>query len=136
VLSKPTPRIDETSRPFWEACNAERVLIQRCANPECRRFNYYPRVCCPVCHSGALEWAEASGEAEIVTHTTIHRTHHDSFNSEAPFVFAAVRLLEGPVVYARIKNAPSDGASLLGRRVKAVFEQLSAQQKLLAFRLE
>jgi uncharacterized OB-fold protein len=70
-----------------------------------------------------------------VTHTTVHRTHHDSFDAEAPYVFAAVRLSEGPVIYARILDAPVEGVSLLGRPVTAVFEALTPDQNILAFRL-
>jgi uncharacterized OB-fold protein len=133
MLAKPFPRIDETSRPFWEACNSGRVRIQCCK--ECRRFNYYPRVCCPSCRCGDLEWVDVSGAGEIVTHTTIHRTHHDSFNAEAPYVFGAVRLAEGPIIFAHITDAPVEGVSLLGRAVKAVFEPLAPDQKILAFQL-
>jgi len=133
MLSKPFPRIDETSRPFWNACNAGRLLIQCCA--DCRRFNYYPRVCCPSCRSGSLEWVDVPGSGQIVTHTTIHRTHHESFDAEAPYVFAAVRLNEGPVIYARITNAPAEASSFLGHPVRAVFEALTDNQKILAFQL-
>jgi len=132
MLAKPIPRIDETSRPFWDACNKERLRIQRCA--DCRDFNYYPRVCCPSCRSGTLEWVDVSGSGRIVTHTTIYRTHHDSFNAEAPYVFAAVRLDEGPIIYAQILGAPAE-ASLVGRTVRAVFETLTPHQKILSFKL-
>jgi uncharacterized OB-fold protein len=135
VVEKPLPRIDPVSRPFWEACNAGRLVIQRCQNPACSRFVYYPRVCCPHCQTRDLEWTEVAGSGEVVTHTTIHRPHHAGFYGEAPFVFAAVRLREGPIVYARLEGAPVDGRSLIGRQVSAVFTAHSATQKLLAFTL-
>jgi uncharacterized protein len=129
------PRIDSVNRPFWEGCNAERVVIQRCRGAECGKFIYYPRVCCPHCRSAALEWVEVTGDGEVVSHTTIHRPHHDSFYPETPYVFAAVRLREGPIVYARLDDAPVDGRSLLGSPARAVFHQHSPTQKLLAFAL-
>jgi uncharacterized OB-fold protein len=135
LAAKPNPRIDATSRPFWEACNSSRLLIQQCTSPQCKRFIYYPRVCCPHCQEGDLKWIEASGAGEVATHTTIHRTHHDGFNDDVPFIFAAIRLAEGPIIYGRLGNAPTDGSSLVGRSVRAIFEQHAPEQKLVAFQL-
>lgn len=135
MAEKPMPRIDAINRPFWEACNAERVVIQRCAASACGSYVYYPRVCCPNCRNANLEWVEVSGTGEVVTHTTIHRPHHEAFYSEAPYVFAAIRLSEGPIVYGIVEGAPTDGRSLVGRSVAAAFRTHSPAQKLLAFRL-
>lgn len=132
---KPAPRIDATNAPFWRACNDERVLLQRCTNPVCARFVYYPRVCCPHCRSGALEWTEIAGHGRIVTYTVVHRVHHEGFANEAPYLFAAVELDEGPLIYARLDAAEPAGASLIGRRVEPIFLRHSPDQKLLGFRL-
>lgn len=133
-MQKPLPRITSVDRPFWNACNEERVLIQRCTADGCGQHVYYPRVCCPHCHRDTLEWTEVSGMGSIVSHTMVHRTHHDSFNEHTPYVFAAVRLDEGPIVYARIEGG-ENREDLTGRKVTAVFEQLSITQKVLSFKL-
>ena len=134
MAAKPVPRINATNAPFWQACNDERVVLQRCANPACSRFVYYPRVCCPHCHGGELEWTEIAGHGRIVTYTVVHRVHHEGFADEAPYIFAAVELDEGPLVYARLDAADAPGEALIGRRVEPIFLRHTPDQKLLGFR--
>lgn len=133
-MRKPVPRVDATNAPFWQACNEERVLIQRCTDPGCRRFVYYPRVCCPYCHGGELEWAEVSGRGRVVGATLVNRAHHEGFSSEVPYLFAAIELDEGPIVYGRLEAASAHEAQT-GRSVEPVFIQHTPEQKLLAFRV-
>jgi hypothetical protein len=133
TMLKPQPRVTELNRAFWNGCNEGRLVIQRCA--ACKRAVFYPRVCCPFCRSGTLDWIEASGRGKIISHTTIRRTHHDSFNAEAPYVFAAVELEEGPCLYAQLRGAPTDGASLAGRAVAAEFVEHGPGLKIAAFHL-
>jgi uncharacterized OB-fold protein len=130
-MLKPQPRINDLNRPFWNGCNEGVLRIQKCR--ACARAVFYPRVCCPFCKHGELDWIEASGRGSVISHTTVHRTHHDSFNAEAPYVFAAVALEEGPWIYAQLPGAPVDGSSLIGRRVAATFVEHGPQQKIPAF---
>lgn len=132
-MLKPQPRITELNRPFWAGCNEGRLMIQRC--PECKKGIFYPRVCCPFCRHGAVEWVQASGKGNVISHTTVHRTHHDGFNAEAPYVFAAIALAEGPCMYAQLNGAPVDGASLIGRPVEVEFMEHGPGQRIAAFRL-
>lgn len=117
AVPKPQPRVTQLTKPFWEGASERRLMIQRCARPECGKAVFYPRVCCPFCQGAELNWFEASGKGQIISHTTVRRTHHDGFNAEAPYVFAAVALEEGPCVYAQIPGAPTDGPSLVGKAV-------------------
>jgi uncharacterized protein len=135
MIRKPVPRIDAINAPFWNACNEDRVLIQRCTAPDCRKFVYYPRVCCPHCHKGDLEWTEVSGQGRIATYTIIHRPHHDGFLDEVPYVFAAVTLDEGPIIYGRVVGEVAGNEPLIGQSVEPVFVQHTPDQKLLSFRL-
>jgi uncharacterized OB-fold protein len=132
-MLKPQPRVTELNRPFWNGCNEGRLMIQRCA--ACSRAVFYPRVCCPFCRHGVLDWIQASGLGKVISHTTVQRTHHDSFNAEAPYVFAAVELEEGPCLYAQLRGAPTDGTSLIGRPVAAEFVDHGPGLKIAAFRL-
>lgn len=108
-------------------------MIQRCA--ACSRAVFYPRVCCPFCQHGELAWMQASGRGKVISHTTIHRTHHDGFNSEAPYVFAAIELEEGPCIFAQLNGAPTEGASLIESRVAVEFVPHGHELKIAAFRL-
>lgn len=132
-MQKPQPRVTEQNRPFWDGCNEGRLVIQRCR--ACAKAVFYPRACCPYCKAGELDWFTASGRGRVISHTTVRRTHHDSFNAEAPYVFAAVALEEGPWIYAQLPGAPTEGASLVGRAVDAVFVDQGPGRKIAAFRL-
>lgn len=135
-MDKPQPRVTALDRPFWDGLIDRRLMLQRCRNESCRRWVFYPRVCCPFCHADSLEWAQASGRGRIVSHTTVRRPHHAGFDAEVPYVFAAVELEERPCIFAQIQDAPIDGRSLAGRGVAADFVRHGPQRQMLVFRLE
>lgn len=133
-ILKPQPRVNEVTRPYWDGANSGKLMIQRCARPECGASVFYPRVCCPFCKGAELNWIEASGRGRIISHTTVRRTHHDGFNSEAPYVFAAVALDEGPCIYAQLLGAPLEG-SLVGRNVEVQFAEHGPGRRMPVFQL-
>jgi uncharacterized OB-fold protein len=133
-ILKPQPRVNELTRPFWDGANARRLMIQRCTHADCRKAVFYPRVCCPHCQASALEWIEAQGRGTIVSHTTVRRTHHDGFNAEAPYVFAAVKLEEGPLIYAQVPGAPLE-QSLTSRAVTVDYAAHGPDRLMPVFRL-
>jgi uncharacterized OB-fold protein len=131
---KPQPRVNEIARPYWDGANNGKLMIQRCARPECGRAVFYPRVCCPFCKGSQLDWIEASGRGRVITHTTVRRTHHDGFNSDAPYVFAAIALDEGPCMYAQLPEAPLE-SPLVGRAVTVDFAEHGPGRRMPVFRL-
>lgn len=128
--AKPLPRINAINRPFFEGCNQERLMLQRCRSPRCGRHIYFPRVCCPYCRGGDLEWVQASGRGTIASFTIVHRPNHQSFFAEAPYYFIAVRLLEGPLMYSRLAERPEPAADLIGAEVRVTFVAQAETQKL------
>jgi len=130
TVAKPAPRINRINRPFFDACNRGTLLLQRCLAPECRRYIYFPRVACPHCGGGELEWTAASGRGRVRTFTIIRRPHHPGFFPEAPYWFAAIELAEGPLMYSRIEGTPDPDRDLIGAEVSAVFVPLTPEQKL------
>jgi hypothetical protein len=133
-MLKPQPRVNEVTKPFWDACNDGRLTMQRCQDPTCGKTVFYPRVCCPYCKGAVLAWVDVPGRGKIVSHTTIHRTHHNGFNAEAPYVFAAIEI-EGAGLYAQVPGAPTDGSSLIGREVTVEFVTHGPDRKMPMFRL-
>ena len=59
------PRINETSRPWWDALAVDQVSVQRC--DACHRFVFYPRVHCPHCGATRLTWERLDGKATLYT---------------------------------------------------------------------
>ena len=134
MIGKPVPRIDAVNAPFFAGCNDGKVLMQRCGAADCGSYIYYPRVCCPVCRRGDLDWIEVSGRGRIATFTIVHRPHHEGFSPKTPYIFAAVWLEEGPLIYGRLEVDPIKPPAL-NAQVEPVFIEHTLDQRLLAFRL-
>jgi uncharacterized OB-fold protein len=117
----PQPRITDVNRPFWDGCREGRLVLQRCADPACARFVFYPRVCCPYCGGGTLTWEDVSGSGHLQSWTVVHRPGHEAFMPDVPYVFAAVTLIEGPLMYGRLRAEPGSPALAIGTRMRAVF---------------
>ena len=134
MIPKPNPRKTPINAPFWEGCNDGRLMLQRCTAPDCKRYVYYPRACCPHCGCGDLDWVEASGKGRVASWTLVHRPHHAGFGPEAPYVFLAVALAEGPLMYSRLAGTlPPD---LVGRSVRAVFVDHDPDRKMPFFEID
>ncbi|HWL30050.1 MAG TPA: OB-fold domain-containing protein [Burkholderiaceae bacterium] len=135
-MLKPQPRVNALSKPFWDGVNEGRIRLQRCTAPGCGHAVFYPRVCCPYCRQAGLEWFDATGRGRVLSHTTIHRAHHDGFNPELPYVFAAVELEEGVILYGQLMDAPVESQSLLGRQVAARFAPHGPGRQIVMFQLD
>lgn len=133
-MNKPMPEITEVNRPFFEGCNHDELRLQHCQEPNCGRYVYYPRVCCPYCGSENLEWQKVSGRGRIVTSTIIRRPQHESFFSEAPYFFIAVKLDEGPVIFSRLEGKATEELDLTQQAVEVVFVDHAPGQRLPFFR--
>lgn len=129
---RPLPRETPLNRPFWDGCRAGILRLQRCLG--CRQAVFYPRVCCPHCGHGELEWFDASGHGVLASWTVIHRPGHDSFMADVPYPFAAITLAEGPVIYGRLHLQPTDTPAI-GLPVTAVFDAVAGGFTLPAFRI-
>ena len=136
MSQRPMPQITAINRPFWEACNRGVLALQRCESSTCKKYVFYPRVCCPHCGNGVLEWMQVSGEGELVSFTKVYRPQHDSFRGEIPIYFIAVRLTEGPLVYSRLVRRPDKDEGLLGCSVRVTFPEFGDTQKLPFFELK
>ncbi|MDB5413516.1 MAG: putative nucleic-acid-binding protein containing a Zn-ribbon [Rubritepida sp.] len=133
--TKPMPRINAINRPFFAACNDSELRLQRCLAPGCGKHVYFPRVCCPHCGGGDLEWVAVSGRGTIRTHTFVRRPQHPSFFPDAPYHVLAVTLEEGPLMYSRLAGDVPEDADLIGKAVRVVFSQEAPGQKLPFFEL-
>ncbi len=97
---KPLPRVTELTRPYWDAAQAGKFVLQRCR--ACRKAIYYPRPWCPHCWGVELEWFEASGRGRVITYSIVHQAPSKPFAADAPYVLAVVRLEEGPQMMGNV----------------------------------
>jgi len=128
--ARPMPQVSTVSRPYWEGCNRGVLMLQRCTSATCGKFVFYPRVCCPHCGHGTLEWVEANARGRIESYTLVHRPQHATFRDEVPILFVAVRLDEGPLMYSRLMKRPDPEVALIGHPVRVVFGDGTPEQKL------
>src|SRR5271163_5333618 len=70
TMPKLIPVADALSKPFWDAVNERRLVLQHCA--ACDRLQYPPQNSCQVCGSAArLTWKEVEGKGHIASFIVI-----------------------------------------------------------------
>src|SRR4030042_435276 len=128
---KPIPKSDEVSRGFWQGCQRQELLLQKCS--DCGRFQFYPRPVCINCMSRNLEWVRSSGAGTVYSFTVVHQNVTPGFVKEVPYVFAVIELAEGVRLSTNIVGcAPAD--VYIGMPVEVVFEPISPEINLPKFR--
>jgi uncharacterized OB-fold protein len=102
-------RRDGRGDPFFDGAAEDRLVVRRCG---CGRWYAPDATGCPAC-GGDLAWAEASGEAVLVSWAVAHSRTGET----APL--ALVELAEGPWMYGRLEavEAPREGLPLRARFV-------------------
>lgn len=89
---------DPTTEPFWQACAAHRLTVQRCA--ACGACQLYPRPFCLACESNDLAWVDAKGTGTIYSLTTVRLPVIEEL--KPPYFLALVDLDEGPRLLTNI----------------------------------
>ena len=94
-MPKQSPVPDELSKPFWDACNEDRLEMQTCT--ACNRIQFPPEPTCYECGSkDTLEWKEVSGRGKIYSYGIMHDSRIRILQPDQPFTIALVQLEEGP----------------------------------------
>lgn len=94
---------DGPDATFQAALSEGRIVIQRCGS--CARHVFFPRVLCPHCGGGRLDWVEASGDG-VVYSTTVVRQRPERGGDHN---IALVDLAEGVRMMSRVEGlAPED----------------------------
>ncbi|WP_045877798.1 OB-fold domain-containing protein [Pseudofrankia sp. DC12] len=117
----PVPVPDELSKPFWDAVNDRRLLLQHCDS--CDRLLYPPGPSCSGCGSaGHLSWREVEGRGHIRTYLVSHDTRIALKQPDQPFNLAVVTLDEDPGItfFSNLPGTPV-GAAPVGAAVELTF---------------
>ena len=95
---------------FTAAAAEGRFELQVC--DDCGAVQYPPRELCGNCLSEALVWKEQSGEAELLSATTLHHSNDLFFRERLPWSLGLLKLREGPTVVAHVhsdcESAPTE----------------------------
>jgi uncharacterized OB-fold protein len=121
---------DDLTKPFFEAANEERLVIQNCT--ACDRLNFPPRTACDRCGSGEnLEWKQVSGKGKIYNYGVVYDCPVASLKQDIPFNLAAIMLDEdtGVLMYSHLPGTPTDEVPV-GAAVRVIFEATANGQKV------
>jgi uncharacterized OB-fold protein len=129
-LVRPIPVPTELTKPFWEAANQEKLVLQRCTN--CSALQYPPRQRCNRCDSTApMEWQEVEGRGHVDVHMVIRDSRIRGFRSAQPINFAVIRLDEDPGINF-LSNLPGSppGEVIDDSPVEVVFASIPGSDQL------
>ena len=121
---------DDLNRPFFEAANEGRLVVQNCT--ACDRLQFPPRVACDRCGSGDyLEWKQMSGKGTIYNYGVVYDCPVATLKEDLPFNLAAIMLDEDPgiLMYSHLPGTPADEVPV-GAAVQVIFEATANGQKV------
>jgi uncharacterized OB-fold protein len=125
----PKPDIYAKTRPFWEAANQGKLLLQYCKDSG--KYQWYPRS--GSVHTGKrnIEWREVAGRGTVYAYT-VSVAPWPGHEDRVPYLCALVELQEGVRILANLVNVmPDDVRS--GMPVQLVWERLSEEFNYPAF---
>jgi len=100
LYTKPLPRINDDTRPFWEGCRAHELRVQKCT--ACGHVRWPASIICPQCHSRKTTWITVAGTGTVYSFVVYHVAFHPAFRDDLPYVVAVVELTEGPRIFTNI----------------------------------
>ena len=125
---------DDLTRPFWEAANDGRLVIQVCN--ACNHLQHPPGRVCRVCGSASLGWKEMSGRGTIYNYGVVHDCPVRLLQEDQPFNVAVVMLAEDPGIqmYSHLPGTPVDEVPV-GAEVEVMFEATANGQMVPEWRV-
>ena len=121
-LPKPLPSPTEESKHFWDGCQKQELLLQKCG--DCGQFRFPPSVICPKCMSTNYHWTKASGKARVFTWQITHSPFYPAW--DPPYNVAIVELAEGPRLHTNIVGCKNEEI-YIDMPVELVFEKVEEQ---------
>lgn len=105
AIAQPTP----DTAAFFDSIDGGTFALPRCA--ACEAVFLYPRSVCPMCMSGDIGLAEASGRGVVESFVVNHRAA-PGFEEDGDYVLALVRLEEGPIMMANVLTDDPDSVTV------------------------
>ena len=124
-MPKQSPVPDESDKPFWDACNEGRLVIQNCKS--CSTLQHPPAPTCSQCGASDMEWKQVSGRGTIYSAAVVYDSPIAVLQADQPYNCAVIQLEEdsGLLMYSSLPGTPVDEAPL-GASVEVVFEATPA----------
>lgn len=125
-MPKQSPVPGEVDKPFWDACNKGRLVIQNCKL--CNRLQHPPEETCYKCGlAESLEWRQVSGRGTIYSYGVVYDSPVNVMAPDQPFNLAVISLEEDPLInmLSNLPGTPVDEVQI-GAKVQVVFEATPA----------
>lgn len=120
VESRPLPRRNPDTAPFWDACARHSLQFMRCTS--CGKVRSLPTPGCSSCGSPEFTWVETNGNGTVSTFTVTHQPLHPGF-ATVPYTLAVVVLDVGSRIVSRIVDCPPDAVHI-GMAVSLLWEDV------------
>lgn len=120
-MPKQSPVANELDKPFWDAANEGRLVVQNCTS--CNRNQYPPEPKCRQCGGDSFEWKEVAGTGTIYSYGVIYDTPIALLQPEQPYNCAVVQLDDDPEInfMSHLPGTPVDEVPI-GAKVELVWE--------------
>jgi uncharacterized OB-fold protein len=125
-MPKQSPIPDELDKPFYDALNEDRLVIQYCSKDD--RWQYPPAPVCGACGSAdALEWRQVNGDGHIYSYGVIYDSPIAELQADQPYNCAVITLDEAPGInfLSHLPGTPVDEVPI-NAAVRLVFEATQA----------
>jgi uncharacterized OB-fold protein len=134
-MPKLIPVPDALSKPFWDAVNQRRLMLQHCT--ACDRLQYPPQQACQACNSSAnLTWQDVEGRGHIASYIVIEDGRLNRRIPDQPYNMAMVTLDEDPRVnfYSNLPGTPPYQVPV-GVAVEVMYEEVAPGQLIHEWRV-
>ena len=125
-MPKQSPIPEEVDKPFWDACNEDRLVIQNCT--ACDRLQQPPEPTCYQCGSADnISWKKMNGRGTIYTYAVMYDTPVPLLYNDQPFNVAVISLEDdsgndtGIKLLSHLPGTPLDEVPI-GATVQVEFE--------------
>ena len=121
---------DDLTRPFFEAANEGRLVVQSCKGSD--RLYFPPRPASELgCSPDDVEWREMSGRGTIYNYCVVYDCPVASLKEDLPFNLAVIMLEEDPgiLMYSHLPGTAPDEVPV-GAAVRVIFEETANGQKV------
>jgi uncharacterized OB-fold protein len=124
------PSVTPETAPFWEACNREVFLLQRCES--CSKFQYHYRAQCSHCWSGDVADVPSSGTGTVWTFSVVHRNNTRAYRDRTPYAVVIVELEGGVKVFGALVEGDPESVEI-GMQVSLRFARAGTDQLIPVF---
>lgn len=126
------PTMCPETQPFWDACNENKFLVQKCS--DCGKPQYHYRAFCCHCWSEAVNDVEISGHGTVWTFSVVNRNLTPAFSSWGRYAVGVVELPEGVKVVSKLEADDVDSIRI-GSAVRLEFCKANDGQNIPVFRV-